>query len=181
MNSAPRTSTMRKQETRRELDGFDAFEPFAPPDITNGEHIALIDLWRRLGGRRWLRGEKWRYSDAYEWEGVTVKGGEEVLAMPEEKLMKSPTAKPYSGPKLRRGDPKFHLGEEVLVKAARFERSAEQVEEGAAWVEGDPLRPARITVVSIRGKGVHQYVEYDCRYSFFELLGLSSFELTAYP
>eukprot|EP00613_Pedinella_sp_CCMP2098_P020203 CAMPEP_0171686270 /NCGR_PEP_ID=MMETSP0991-20121206/2705_1 /TAXON_ID=483369 /ORGANISM="non described non described, Strain CCMP2098" /LENGTH=135 /DNA_ID=CAMNT_0012273999 /DNA_START=140 /DNA_END=544 /DNA_ORIENTATION=+ len=104
---------------RTELDGFDAFTPFEPPDIKKSEYFCLFDLWARLDGRKWRRGEKWRYADAAEWEGVTVLGGEMITKVPEERLVrnlafKGPT---FLEPFKRRGEPRFEKGERVLVKS----------------------------------------------------------------
>lgn len=144
---------LRVHRDERELDVFDEFDPFDPPDIPPAEHHALVGLWQNLGGRRWKRGEQWRYSDAREWEGLTVQGGELEVNVPEEII--TPTGQRPPGPKLRRGDPKYQKDERVLVQDRCAPLTA-----GAAVRS---LRPARVLVVSIRGFGVKQYVEYDVR------------------
>jgi len=107
---------------REELDGFDGYEPHVPPDISSSEHEALVALWSALGGRRWRRGEKWRYSDASDWEGVTVRGGEAVCKVPEELIEKAPLPsgeKPPPGPRLRKGDPMFQKVREPWAASFR--------------------------------------------------------------
>jgi hypothetical protein len=145
-----------------------------PPDIPAGEHEALLEVWFKLGGRRWRRGEKWRYSDACEWEGVKVRGGERLERIPEVKLVKWPTetnaiskdslrdivsdSTTASQAKSRRGEPLFKEGEQVFVRS-RLPNDGGL----AGWQLGDALRPARIDNSAMRGKGVHQVVEYDVR------------------
>ena len=96
------------------------------------------------------------FTDACEWEGVTVRGGEAARAVPEERLAKSDRHAAL-GPRMRRGDPQFRRNERVLVRSVFGQNGL------AAWNEADPLRPARIELVSIRGKGTKQFVEYDLR------------------
>lgn len=138
-----------------------------------------MSVWDELGGRRWKKGERWKYSDACEWEGVVVRGGEKALAVPEmfvERIIvegeegddlatittSTTTATiatiPADEPKRRRGDPRFSKNEKVLIKSRYGHEGIFE------WIEGDPMRPATIELVAVRGKGVKQEVEYDVRY-----------------
>jgi hypothetical protein len=165
-----------------------------PPDIPAGELEALLELWTALGGRRWRRGEQWRYSDACEWEGVTVRGGELLHFTPEVHLTKwavvatgpvaaaagakgsasavdSPVgsssaatnsstsvASSTSSKVRRQGRAQFKVGELVGVKCKL------PADGGlAGWAEGDAVRPAKVELAALRGKGTQQFVEYSVR------------------
>jgi len=159
-----------------------------PPDIPSGEHEALLEIWRTLGGRRWRRGEQWRYSDACEWEGVTVRGGEflahineehlrkytkptpvadagssglasdEAIKGPEEAAVSASASSPTKPPSRSRGVPQFKVGERVWIQARLREDGGL-----AGWCEGDAMRLARVEVEALKGQGVHQIVEYNVR------------------
>lgn len=64
-------------------------------------------------------------------------------------------------PKRRRGDPRFQKNEKVWIKS-RYGNDGI-----FTWLEGDPMRPANIELVAVRGKGVKQEVEYDIRFENF--------------
>jgi hypothetical protein len=60
-------------------------------------------------------------------------------------------------PRRRRGDPRFEKNEKVWIKS-RYGHDGI-----FTWQEGDPMRPATIELVAVRGRGVKQEVEYDVR------------------
>jgi len=175
----------------QELDGFDGYEPLIPPDIPSEEHEALLEIWSTLGGRRWRRGEQWRYSDACEWEGVTVRGGEFLAYINEEHLRKYTTltsSVAASGTSDLTLDETTKGPEEAAAavpanasspaKPLSRSRGVPQFKVGervwiqarlredgglAGWREGDAMRLARVEVEALKGQGVHQIVEYNVR------------------